>query len=257
VSRVSRFALVSLLACNAITGAKERTLDPDLGVVPDRDSGDGDEEDSGGNVILEAGPQPDVGPTDSGDAGPIVFVLDTKSAAKWSTPNGATWTSSAAGVKINGYDGSANNHPIIVPFPQPSLPSEDYTIRAVVVAPPAGGGIPEFGLLARIQPSGAAVVFGNVYGANPPAFLGDMAPTWDPANKAQGPAYTYAPNARYHFWMHVAGTLVTAKLWAEPDPEPTNPQISYASPYGTGKAIAYYTYLVHTAVLESMTVTVP
>jgi hypothetical protein len=263
----ARIAFVSVLlgagaaACNAITGANERMLDPDLADVRGRDTGiDDDDKDTGGNTVLDSGPQADTFIPDvfiEGDAAPLVFVIDTK--GTWTSPNGATPTVVANGVKISAMDAAANNHPIIVPAVQPAIPSDNYTVRATILATSAGG-TPEFGILTRFQANGA-IVLGNVYGGNPPAFLGSMSATvspWNPANNAQGPSYTYVVGARYKLHVRVIGTEARAKFWLANDTEPMNENIVYPNvPYATGKGIGFYTYFTHDTVLEEMTVTVP
>jgi hypothetical protein len=264
----ARFAFLSLLlgasaaACNAITGASERMLDPDLGELPDRDTG-GDDKDTGNNGILDSGPLPDTSIPDTfigdGDAGPIVIVVNVRGG--WTSPNGATSTVVANGVKISAMDASAaNNHPVIFPASQPVIPSESYTVRATVLTTTAGG-TPEFGIMTRVQANGSAIVLGNVYGAAPPAFLGAMSATvspWNPSNNAQGPAYTYIVGARYKMVVRVIGPEARAKFWISTATEPTNDQIVYpASPHATGKGVGFYTYFTHDTVLEDMVVTVP
>jgi hypothetical protein len=263
----ARFAVFSLLlgasgaACNAITGANERMLDPDLGELPNRDTGIDDEDTGPG--ILDSGPLPDnvVGDVvvdGNVDGGPITIVVDTK--GTWISPNGGTPTVVANGVKISAMDASAaNNHPVIFPSPQPSIPSDSYTVRATVLA--AAGGTYEFGIMTRVQPNGSAVVLGNVYGGNPPAFLGAMSATvspWNPANNAQGPTYTYVAGARYKMVVRVVGTEARAKFWNASGTEPATDQIVYpAAPYASGRGVGFYTYFPHDSVLEDMIVTVP
>ena len=251
----------SAAACNAITGANERKLDPDLGEIPDRDTGPDDDKDTGGNAVLDAQPQPDNFVPDAfvpdADAGPITIVVDTK--GTWISPNGATPVILANGVKIAAMDASSNNHPVIFPSPQPSIPSESYTVRATVLA--ASGGTYEFGIVTRVQANGANIVLGNVYGGNPPPFLGTMSATtspWNPANNAQGPTYTYVPGVRYKLHVRVIGNEARAKLWPASGTEPTNETIVYpANPYSTGRGVGFYTYFTHDSVLEEMTITVP
>jgi hypothetical protein len=263
----ARFACVSLLlgasasACNAITGANERMLDPDLADPIGRDTGiDDDDKDTGGNSVLDSGSQPDTFIPDvvlEGDAAPLVFVIDTK--GTWTSPNGATPTVVANGVKISAMDASANNHPVIFPSVQPPIPSDNYTVRATILATSASGTY-EFGILTRVQANGA-IVLGNVYGGSPPAFLGSMSSTvspWNPANNAQGPSYTYMVGGRYKLHVRVIGTEARAKFWLATDMEPANETIVFPNvPYATGKGIGFYTYFTHDTVLEEMTVTVP
>lgn len=262
----ARFAFVSLVlgasaaACNALTGANERKLDPDLGEVPDRDTGPDDDKDTGGNGLLDAGVEVDASTPDvflDADAGPITIVVDTK--GTWTSPNSATPVVLSNGVKIAAMDASANNHPVIFPSPQPSIPSDNYTVRATVLA--AGGGTYEFGILTRVQPNGSNIVLGNVYGGSPPPYLGSMSATsspWNPANAAQGPTYTYVAGVRYKLHVRVIGNEARAKLWLASGTEPTSENIVYpANPYATGRGVGFYTYFTHDTVLEEMTITVP
>jgi hypothetical protein len=259
----ARFAMISLLlcggaaACNAITGAKERMLDPDLGSLPDRDTGSDDDDDAGPPGQLEASTTDTTSP-DTGTDAPMQIVVDVTGA--WTSPNGGTPLVVANGVKIAAMDASAsNNHPVIVPNPQPAIPSENYTVRATILTPNTG--TPEFGIMARIQPDNSGIVLGNVYGTVPPAFVGRMPSTgasaWNPSKEGSGPVYTYAAGARYKLVLRVVGPQVYAKLWMVPDQEPAD-QIAYlTSPWSTGKGVGFYTYFPQEVVLEEMTVTVP
>jgi hypothetical protein len=262
----ARFAYLSLLlgasaaACNALTGANERMLDPELGQLPDRDTGaDDDDKDTGGNPELDSGPVPDVVVLpDAGPDGPIVISVNVK--GSWTSPNGGTPALFGNGVKIAAMDASAaNNHPVIFPSPQPQIPSENYTVRATVLA--ATGGTYEFGIVTRVQANGSGIVLGNVYGGSPPAFLGAMSATtspWNPSNSAQGPTYTYVAGARYKMHVRVIGDEVRGKFWPATGVEPTNETIVFAgNPYATGKGVGFYTYFTHDSVLEEMTITVP
>lgn len=265
----ARFAFVTLVlgasaaACNAITGANERKLDPDLGEIPDRDTGPDDDKDTGGNTILEAGPQPDNfvpdAPVGDVDAGPIVLVVNTK--GTWVSHNGGTPMVVANGVKIVGADASANSHPIIVPSPQPAITSDNYTVRATVRAPPALAYIPEFGIALRFQPDKSCIVMANAYGATPPPFMGQMpsggADPWNPSKSATGQNYGYSPSAQYKFYVRVIGSEARGKFWLASDAEPASDQLLYASPYATGRGVGFYTYGIIDAVLEEMTVTIP
>lgn len=249
-------------ACNAITGARERTLDPDLGTDPDRDTGPIDDEDTGANDVLDGGkPDQTSVPDAKIDGAPTEIVVNVK--GNWFSPNGAAHAIVANGVKIGSMDASAaNNHPVIFPSPQPNIPSENYTIRATVLAPPAGGFTPEFGILTRVQPNGSSIVLANVYGASPPAFLGHVPSSggspWNPSNDAKGPNYTYVASARYKFVLKVIGAEVRGKFWISTDQEPATDQMVIPSaPYATGRGVGFYTYFTHDAVLEDMVITVP
>lgn len=261
----ARFAFFSLLlgatagACNAITGANERTLDPDLGQQPDPDTGIDDDKDTGGEIILDSGPLPDTNVLDAPpDVGPTQIVVAVK--GTWTSPNGATPAVVANGVKIAAMDASAaNNHPVIFPSPQPQITADNYTVRATVLS--SATGTPEFGILTRVQANGSAIVLGNVYGASPPAYLGAMSATtspWNPTNNVQGASYTYVAGARYKMSVRVIGSEARAKFWNATNAEPATEDIVYAgNPYATGRGVGFYTYFTHDTVLEEMTITVP
>jgi hypothetical protein len=259
----ARFAFVMLLlaagagACNAITGANERKLDPNLD-LDERDTGGGKDEDTGANAPLDASIVDTSVPDAKADTSTQIVVDVTGS---WTSPNGGTPMVVANGVKIVAMDASAaNNHPVIVPSPQPSIPSDDYTVRATVLTP--NSGTPEFGIMTRIQPDGSGIVLGNVYGAAPPAFIGRMEATgtsrWNPSKDGAGPTYTYAAGARYKVVVRVVGSQVYGKFWMVPDSEPPGDQMAYlTSPWTTGKGVGFYTYYPQDVVLEEMTITVP
>ena len=125
----------------------------------------------------------------------------------------------------------------------------------------AAAGTPEFGIVTRVQGNGSGIVLGNVYGANPPAYLGDMSATvspWNPANKAQGPTYAFTTGAKWKMVVRVIGSEARAKFWNATAAEPMNDQIVYVNiPYATGRGVAFYTYFTHDSVLQEMTITVP
>ncbi len=148
---------------------------------------------------------------------------------------------------------------MIIPLPQPSIPSEDFTVLATVVTPsdkPAA----EFGVLTRIQPDMHAVVFGSEFGMQPKPFLGTIGPPdWNPSNDAQGLQYVYTPGDRFKLKVRAAANVITAKIWDAKTPEPADKDAAaiLASAFTTGRGIGFYTYDINGAVLESMTITVP
>lgn len=259
---VARFAFFSLLlgagaaACNAITGANERMLDPDLAELPEREAGDG-EKDTGGNIVLESGPLPDLDVPDAPiDAGPIRIDIDV--GGSWTSINGATFSTVDGGKRIETAT-TAGHHPMIVPNPQPAIPSENYTVHAIIRAATTGTPGPphEFGILARIQGNGTSLVVGGVYAQMAKPYVGAFAADNNPSNPVNGDPYTYVAGARYKFKMTVTGNQVHGKVWREIDPEPSTTMIWGAAPYTTGRAVGFYTYNVTNAVLESMYITVP
>lgn len=231
-------------ACNALNGGHDRVLDTEDGsVLPvARDGGD-----AGADVAT----LPDAAPAADAEAG----VLQIPVAMQFTTINDATFMTTAAGTTITGYDGGAT-HPVIVPLPQPSIPSEDFTVLATVLAPTNG----EFGLLTRIQPDNHAVLFGSKFGTQNQPFLGTIGPPdWNPSDDARGLSYAYTTNARYKLKVRATANNIVAKLWDASTPEPSDKDAAalLASPYTTGRGIGFYTYTTNGAVLESMVVTVP
>jgi hypothetical protein len=235
------------LACNLIIGAHERTLDSDAGARPDSsappEDADPPEEDTGSTVRpTDAGRE-----ADAADAAPIVVR------GPWGTPNLATFEELDGGVKITAYDPTAT-HPIVAPSPQPPIPSDDYTVRGTVHAPTNS----EFGILARVQVNGAAMLLSSRFGGRNYPWLGKIEPpSWNPAPLGTGEDYTFVPGARYRFTMKVAGTQVLGKIWEAGSVEPDF-QVSAISPWATGRGVGYYTYFAPADVaLESLEVTVP
>lgn len=244
VAAIVAFAAV---ACNALNGGHDRFLDTgDGSSLPARaDAGDG-----GGGADVGTGPtEASVG--DAAEAG----VLAIPVSRQFTTLNGATFDTNAAGTTITAFDAGAS-HPVIVPLPQPSIPSEDFTILATVLAPTNG----EFGILTRIQADERAVVFGSKYGGQNQPFLGTFGPPdWNPGSDARGVAYAYTPNARFNFKVRATANQITAKMWDASTPEPADKDAAalFASPFTTGRGIGFYTYDINGAVLESMSITVP
>jgi len=238
---------IAAAACNALNGGRDRVLDTDdADGLPTRLDG--------GDAGADATTAPD-GSTGV-DAAPDAIEIPVS--LQFTTLNGATWTTTDAGTTITAYDAGAT-HPVIIPLPQPNIPSEDFTILATVLTPsdkPAA----EFGILTRIQPDLHAVVFGSEFGMQPQPFLGTIGPPdWNPSNDARGLQYVYTPGDRYKLKVRASANVITAKIWDVKTPEPSDKDAAavLASAFTTGRGIGFYTYDINGAVLESMTVTVP
>ena len=236
---------IAAAACNALNGGHDRFLEgDDASGLPTRgDAGGGGDAGADAVTVVEAG---------AGDA--EAGVLQIAVSKQFITLNGATFATTDAGTTITAYDAGAT-HPVIVPLPQPSIPSEDFTVLATVFAPNDG----EFGILTRVQPDGRAVVFGSKYGTQYQPFLGTFGPPdWNPTDNANGLAYTYTLGARYKFKVRAVANQISAKMWDATTPEPAESgAANLAGPYTTGRGIGFYTYAINGAVLESMSVTVP
>jgi hypothetical protein len=233
---------IAAAACNALNGGHDRILDEtDASTALGRDSGEADAD--APVSAVDAG-------TDA-EPGSLIVIEVSK---LFTTLNGATFTTTSAGTTITAYDAGAT-HPVIVPTPQPTIPAEDFTVLATVKAPTNG----EFGILTRVQSSGAAVVFGSKFGNVNQPFLGTFGPPdWNPTDGPRALAYSYTPNARYNFKVHASSNKITAKMWDAATPEPADSSAAVlAGPYTTGRGIGFYTYDINGAVLESMRVTVP
>jgi hypothetical protein len=229
-------------ACNALNGGHERILDvPDASAPQGRDAGD---------VPIDAPVTVEDAGADTGPGSLIVIEVSKL----FTSLNGATFMTTSAGTTITAYDAGAT-HPVIVPTPQPTIPSEDFTVLATVKAPTNG----EFGILTRVQASGAAVVFGSKFGNVNQPFLGTFGPPdWNPTDGPRALAYSYTANARYSFKVQASSNKITAKMWNAATPEPADSAAAVlAGPYTTGRGIGFYTYDINGAVLESMRVTVP
>ncbi|MBX3192859.1 MAG: hypothetical protein KF819_38095 [Labilithrix sp.] len=243
---MAAFAVIAAAsaACNLITGAPDRVLDERdaLGPTVRRDAGaDAEQED----VVVE--PSGDAS-TDDGAPGVVTVPVSTA----FTSPNGGTLVTNTQGTRITGFTG-AFNHPVIVPMPQPSIPSDDFTLTVTVAVQEAS----EFGILTRGQADSSFVVLGSMFGAVTRAFLGTMSPSnWNPGLGAQGPTYTFAANGRYRLSVKVQGTQVWGKMWEATQPEP-DWQIVTIAPWATGRSIGFYVYNTTTPIVESMVVTVP
>lgn len=228
------------VACNAITGQRDRVLDER-------------EADADTIVVDDAGL--DVGP-DVVDAAPDTKVdpVTINVPASWSTPNGAIFTTDG-GTQITGF--TTYSHPVLVATPAPVVPSQDYTVEAVVLAPTKY----EFGILVRIQPDGTAGSYGSLFVGNTPGFLGIIGPpTWSPSKGGGGASYVFTPGARYKIKIRVVGPQITVKQWLANQPEPALYQGTEILPWSTGTGVGFYTYhtsAVGVPVLESMKITVP
>ena len=224
-------------ACNAIIGAPERVLDDegDAGETPDRRPGKSDGADT-----------PDVRPDGGPDAAPIEITVGTD----WDSPNGAKWVVDG-GTRITSF---VATHPVLVPKTQPQIPSEDYTVFAVIRAPKDG----EFGIITRVQADRSAVVLASKYGGESRPFMGSIRPPdWNPTDDGRGVAYTFVPGARYHFKLRATGAQVAGKMWRSTEPEPGAYQVMVTAPWSTGRGVGFYSYGVTDAVLELMKITVP
>lgn len=252
--RARRAVLVVVLAtatataaCNALTGAHERFLDDGDSGSPIRARDDG---------ALPDAAKEDAPPVlvEGGEGGPNVVFIDVL--PPYRGLNGATFASTDAGTTITAYDGGGANHAVIVPVQQPAIPAEDYTVYATVLAPTNG----EFGILTRVQASGAAFGFGSKgFGVENKQFLGTfLPPEWAPSNQAQAQtAYVYVPNGRYKFQLQAVGDRISGKMWEATQPEPAAFQLVALAPWSTGRGVGFYDYLLTGAVLESFRISIP
>jgi hypothetical protein len=186
---------------------------------------------------------------DDGAPSPITIVVPNN----WKSLNGATFSTSDAGVMITGY--TSAGHAAIVPAPsQPSIPAEDYTVVATVRAPSNA----EFGILARMQTDGSCALLGSKFGSETRPWVAYMsASDWNPFLLNLGPPYTFTPNARYKMKLRVAGDQATGKIWNATQAEPAGWQTIGTVPWKTGRGVGYYVYGAYDAVLESLQITVP
>jgi hypothetical protein len=236
-------AAAEAVACNALNGGHDRFLDPPDGSPSSNAKRDG------GDAAFDADDGERVEAGTDADAGPIEIPVSKQ----FTTLNGATFLTNADGTTITAFDAGAT-HPVIVPVPQPEVPSEDYTLLATVKAPQNG----EFGVLIRVQPAGNGVVFGSKFGGENRPFIGTISPPdWNPSNDARGVTYTFTANARYNFKLRAVANMISAKMWDATTPEPPQFQVLLASSLATGRGVGFYTYDINGAILESMTVTVP
>ena len=243
----------AIAACNVLSGGHDRFLDDSdasRAVKPFPESGaDVADDEPLGNV--------DSG-TPDGDAAAITFIDVSRA---MTSLNGAGYTTSPAGTEITTFGGTAY-HAIIVPAPQPAIPSEDFTVYATMKVPNDG----EWGILTRVQPGGTgAYALGSKFGTvDHLPFLGSIAPPdWNPSLDSKAGAadgWVFAANARYNFMLKVVGNFVSGKMWDASLTEPRDFQVTHLAPWSTGRAIGYYNYIPtggNGAVLESMRVSVP
>ena len=248
IAIVATATALAAAACNALNGGHDRFLDTEDGSSLPPPQVDGGEAGADAGADAETVIEASAGDAEAG-------VLQIPVSKQFMTLNGATFATTAAGTTITAFDAGAT-HPVIVPLPQPSIPSEDFTVLATVLAPTNG----EFGILTRLQPDNRSVVFGSKFGTQNQPFLGTIGPPdWNPSDNARGLAYAYTPNARYKFKVRATANQITAKMWDAATPEPADKDAAalLASPFTTGRGIGFYTYTVNGAVLESMSVTVP
>jgi hypothetical protein len=231
-------------ACNALTGEHDRFLDDgDAGRPPDGSQGQG-RGDAPSDTTL---PIEDVDAGGREEDAALTIPIGTT----WASPNGAKWAVDGGVTTIIGYGA---NHAIVVPLPQPSIPSESYTVRATIRAQANG----EFGIVARVQSTdSAAVLLASRFGAENSPWLGTITPPeWNPDRLASGASYTFKP-VRYRFWLNVSGHLAQGKMWEADQPEP-HVQVIATIPWATGRGVGLYQYLNGGgAVFEQLEVTVP
>lgn len=176
---------------------------------------------------------------------------------RFTSPNGATFTTTDAGTTITGFT-SPNERAVILPSPQPAIPSEDYTVEATVRAPSNAA----FGILARVQPGGgAAAAFGPLPESGGKAIAFQHLRAYTSFNggyteQSIGSGYAFTANARYRLKLRVTGQQATAKIWKPPQAEPGF-QTVISAPWSTGRAIGFFVGDHYDVVLESLTVTVP
>jgi len=202
------------------------------------------------------------------DAGPVYDVLylppltgfadapessvdATDALAGFTSPNGAVWTTGAAGTLITSYDVRANGHPIIFPDPQLTTVSSDYVVTARVWAPRKA----EFGILIRIQPDGSTIVFSSMFGLADKAMIAKMfAGVWNPEG-VSGVDYTVPDDRHWRVKLQAIGKVVSGKIWIDGTPEPTDWMVSADVPYDTGRGTGFYTYQLPEVYLEEIAVT--
>lgn len=245
-----------LVACNLINGSHERVVDEGDASKADRAQNNADT----GNLV----------PTDGGDgksdadatiedvdAGPVVISVSTS--ANWASPagNGAN-PAFDAGVFIASL-GSAS-HGVIIPIPQPNIPSDDYTVIAIVRCSTGPQGYAEFGVMTRVQTNGAGTFVSSRFGQDDTPlhpFMGSIQPTsWNPSVDVQGPDAGFVPAGRYRVELVARGEKVSGRMWLMADPSPP-PFMALLSPFATGRGVGFYTYNNNDAVLESVQITVP
>lgn len=234
------------IACNAILGNEERQIDQ----RGERDQKSPDAADTGPSV--DAGGDgttlTDVNQPDDGPAAVTIVVKNT-----WKSLNQAQFTLVDGGVTITGLTAPAS-HPMIVPDPMPTIPSDNYTVEVVVRAPTNG----EWGVMTRVGADGAGVLLGSNYGSTQRPFTGAMGPPdFNPSQENLGPAYAFTAGARYRMRLKVEATQTSGKMWQVGTTEPPAYQVVGTAPANGARMVGYYVYNTFDAVLESMTITVP
>jgi hypothetical protein len=172
----------------------------------------------------------------------------------WKSLAGSELATTEAGTQITGYSGL--NHPMIVPSPEPVIPSDDYTVTATVRA----GSHCEFGVVGRLQEDGGgAIVSASTWGLEPFPSIGVMDSTHNPSNAADGPGYDASTfgGRRYQVKLRVSGARFEGKFWRTSNPEPEAWFGPSPTLLETGRRVGFYVYFCYDAVLESMTITVP
>ncbi|HEY8075617.1 MAG TPA: hypothetical protein VIF62_15940, partial [Labilithrix sp.] len=167
-------------ACNAILDNHDRVLDDLDASTSPRDSG------KDPPPPPPPGPEPPNPPpmdasTDDGNQ-PLVIAVSTTYVAA----NGAVFDYDGGGPQITGF--TTFSHPAIVPSPQPSIPSDTYTVTATIQTGQSG----EFGLLARIQGDQSCALLGSKFGGTTEPFLASVSSTdWNPMPLANGASYVF------------------------------------------------------------------
>lgn len=241
---VAAVATGGTVACNALLGNEERELEQPVD-LPDSSRLDRLDPDAG----------PDTGPGDANvpDDGAVTPVTIVVPLTGWKTPNGAIFTQTDGGLQITSFT-NPYGHAVIVPTTQPSIPSEDYTVEAIVRAPTSA----EFGILARVQADGSSALLSSKFGSESKPFLGHIASSdWSPVLLNMGAPYTYVANARYAMKLRVQAEQALAKMWNTSQAEPSGFQMIGNLPWKTGRGCGYYIYGAYDAVLESVKITVP
>ncbi len=234
-------------ACNAILDNHDRVLD-DLDASTPRDSG------KPPPVPPGTPPPPNPAPMDaSNDDGSQVVTIPVSKT--YTSPNGATFDYDGGGGHITGY--TTATHPALVPSPQPSIPSDTYTVAATIQAGQSG----EFGILARIQADYSCALLGSKYGTATEPFLASVSSAdWNPNMLANGASYTFTTGGKYKMKLHVDGVNAQGKMWLATAPEPdwqVQTTMTMPLPWSTGRGVGYYVYNTYDTVLLDMTVTVP
>lgn len=252
IGRAAVGAAFASAACNGILDNHDRMLDDSFDASTPKDSGrDGTFGDDG---TPPPAPPPPPPPTDANvpeDSGPPPITVSVSTT--YATPNGAQFTIVDGGAEITGYTGT-DYHAVLVPSPQPSVPSDDYTVIATVQAGQSG----EFGVLTRVQNDSSCALLGSKFGGATEPFIATMGPpSWNPNMLANGASYNFVVGGRYEMKAAVTGTTMKGKMWLATDPEPDWQVTVPTLPWSTGRGIGWYVYLTYDAVLENLVVTVP